>query len=108
MSLRSSCEIARPQIIYELKSSMCSMTLCPLYDTLGDGALLHMLETTGMSCVAGAEPNLIQIMKLLKGQSERKDKVTSVICFDDITEELTELAASIDVQVRQHVPCISV
>lgn len=81
------------------KDNDCSMTLCPLYDTLGDEAVLHMLLTTQMSCVAGAEPNLIQILKLLQRFEKREDKLRSMICFDDPSDEIIGLARSVDVTV---------
>lgn len=78
--------------VTEQAANAYNFTLVPLYDTLGEEAVLHMLELTAMRCVATSSEAALSLLKTLSSQESRNDCVESLILFDHLPAETEAMA----------------
>eukprot|EP01054_Gregarina_sp_Poly1_P005760 Gregarina_sp_Poly_1__5759@NODE_302_length_9747_cov_161_916736_g261_i0_p2_GENE_NODE_302_length_9747_cov_161_916736_g261_i0NODE_302_length_9747_cov_161_916736_g261_i0_p2_ORF_typecomplete_len681_score88_59AMPbinding/PF00501_28/3_7e81GH3/PF03321_13/0_13_NODE_302_length_9747_cov_161_916736_g261_i045776619 len=87
--------------VTEQAANYYNFTLVPLYNTLGEEAINHILAKTKMTCLAASETDLVVIMELLRGAgSKRNDCISSAIVFDSPTSSTERLAKELGIELH--------
>ena len=76
-------------VVAQLGSVFYSVVFVPMYDTLGDEAMSHILKQTGCQIVV-AHPNKVEKMSNFLKAGEHKVRVVVKMCADPTAEEKSE------------------
>eukprot|EP01054_Gregarina_sp_Poly1_P006912 Gregarina_sp_Poly_1__6911@NODE_374_length_9120_cov_202_678449_g308_i0_p1_GENE_NODE_374_length_9120_cov_202_678449_g308_i0NODE_374_length_9120_cov_202_678449_g308_i0_p1_ORF_typecomplete_len696_score113_27AMPbinding/PF00501_28/1_6e74AMPbinding_C/PF13193_6/3_7e03AMPbinding_C/PF13193_6/0_00047_NODE_374_length_9120_cov_202_678449_g308_i049247011 len=99
----------RPEwFILEQAASVSSVCLVPLYDSLGETAVLYILNETQMSCMAASLEAAAPLLKLLQRHKlgevdtlgkDYKPNIHSLVLFDRPDADLTKLAQELNIKI---------
>lgn len=74
--------------------------IVPLYDTLGAEAVSYIVQQTGLSVVAGSRVEARKLVEFKRGAAAAFATLTSVVQWEDVTEEERKAAADAGLTLR--------
>lgn len=102
------CKNRLEWFVTEQAANYYSFTLVPLYNTLGEEAIRHILSKTQLTCLAASEPDLVCILRLLSETEKRTDSISSAIVFECPSESTEQLAKELGIQLHYWVDLMDV